>query len=232
MPEPEVPKSTFTRRWKMNRIKPLRGLYQAILRMLLKVFIKKIEIRGLEHVPKTGALIIMMNHVEAFDAALVLTTLGRTDVTPTPKVEALEKWYSRMWLEPFGSVPIHRGAVDRDAIRTMVDLLEHGEALVLMPEGTRSKDAALLPAQDGMMFVASRAHCPVQILPVAALNTNMIKPALRRGQRVTLHMVVGEPFLFQREPGADGRPDLHALTTAAMHRLAALLPPEMRGVYG
>lgn len=222
-----APKSTFTRRWTWNGKSPLRGFYNAALRLIFSA-ISPIRVVGLERVPKAEGFIVMINHVHALDPLVVMPSLGRS-VTPMPKVEAFEHPILRFFVQTYGSIPVHRGDVDTQAIRLATEALKSGGAVLIAPEGTRSKTGGLIAAQEGMAFIATRANA--LILPVAIQGTPDVFPALKRFRRATVTLTLGEPFRMDTRGGRPTREALQAMTADAMRRMAALLPESMRGVY-
>lgn len=81
------------------------------------------------------------------------------------------------WLMKFGGdIPLRRG--DGDSVRTMMDeakrTLAAGVPVMIFPEGTRSKDAKLLPFKDGAFRLAIEAGVP--ILPLAVAGTHNCRP--------------------------------------------------------
>lgn len=99
----------------------------------------------------------------------------------------------------------------------------------MAPEGTRGGDWRLIRAREGVAYVALKASVP--ILPVAISGSERFWKELARLHRTKTKVVVGEPFLLVPEEGKVTREQLSELTTEAMYRLAALLPPQYRGVY-
>ncbi|MCS7324281.1 MAG: lysophospholipid acyltransferase family protein [Anaerolineae bacterium] len=220
------PRSHFSRRWTWNRRAPLRGFYNAWLRFFQRALMDY-HISGLEHVPPHGGAIVAINHINFWDPLVVMPSLGR-DVIPLTKVEAWESPL-RIFVEYYGAIPVHRGAVDTAAIRAATEALNEGYLVLISPEGTRSPTGALQRAQEGMAYLATRTGAP--ILPVAIQGTPDIIPALKRLQRARVQVTIGEPFTLDTGGNKPDRAMLEQLTDYAMRRLAALLPPHMRGVY-
>jgi 1-acyl-sn-glycerol-3-phosphate acyltransferase len=218
--------STFNRRWTWNKRGPLRGFYNRWLRLFERALMRY-RIVGLEHVPKTGGAIVMINHINFWDPLVVMPSLGR-DVIPMTKVEAWES-VLRPFVGPYGAIPVHRGAVDTSAVRSATEALSEGYLVLISPEGTRSPNSALQPAQEGMAFLATRTGAP--ILPVAVQGTPGIVPALRQLRRAHVTVTVGPPFTLEVGGQKATREVLARLTDDAMRHLAALLPCEMRGAY-
>jgi 1-acyl-sn-glycerol-3-phosphate acyltransferase len=69
--------------------------------------------------------------------------------------------------------PVKRGMQDMSAFRNAFSLLENKKALLMFPEGTRSKDGIIGKARAGVGMVACIAQVPV--VPVKIVNTNNMK---------------------------------------------------------
>jgi 1-acyl-sn-glycerol-3-phosphate acyltransferase len=219
-------KSSFTQRWKWNKRGHLRWFWNALLRFAYVAFMH-LEVRGLENVPKAGPVIVMINHVNFFDPVVVLAALGRT-ITPMAKVEAFEDWRIRPLVVTYGAIPVHRGAVDTQAIRSATEVLGSGGMILISPEGTRSPTGGLIQGQEGLAYLAIRTGAAV--LPVGIVGTPKLWPSLKRLRRARVTFTIGAPF-YLRSDGKPTREQLRQLTDEAMVKLAAVLPEEMRGVY-
>jgi 1-acyl-sn-glycerol-3-phosphate acyltransferase len=200
-----------------------------LVRFLMKMVLR-FEIRGIENIPTTGPLVIVINHIAFLDPVLVLGSFPRLAI-PMAKVEVLQ---SRVWgwlLKTYGAIPVRRGEVDMNAVRSALRVLKQGEAVLLAPEGTRSPTYQMQPAKDGAVILALRGQA--QIVPVAITGTHRVKAHWRKFRRPPIHCLVGKPFRLQSSWG-NGRPsrsEISIMTEQVMYRLAAQLPPEFRGVY-
>ena len=219
-------KSSFTQRWKWNKGAHLRWFWNALLRFAY-VALMRLEVRGLENVPKTGPVIVMINHVNFFDPVVVLAALGRS-ITPMAKVEAFEDWRLRPLVVTYGSIPVHRGAVDTHAIRSATEVLGAGGLILISPEGTRSPSGGLIQGQEGLAYLATRTAA--MVLPVGIVGTPQIWPMLKRLRRAQVTFTIGHPFQLHSDDKPT-REQLRSLTDEAMYRLAAVLPENMRGIY-
>ncbi len=215
-------------------------LYKAIYRLTRWAFrvafvpLMHLEVRGLENVPRRGALIIASNHLHNFDPEVVGAVIPR-NVFFMAKKELFTVRVVGGFIRFFGAFPVDRGAADRAALRYAVHLVEDGEALLMFPEGTRSVTGKIEKVLAGAAFVAMRTGAPV--LPVAVTGTESLpfdeKAAAagrRRRGRARVTVTFGKPFHIGT--GANGK----QLTTAAatdemMRHVAALLPPQYRGIY-
>jgi len=99
----------------------------------------------------------------------------------------------------------------------------------MAPEGTRSRAGSLQAGRVGMSWLALRSNAP--IVPVAISGQEHLARNLKRLRRTPVRMVFGKPFRFRPQEGMRPSEQRRRMTTEAMYRLAALLPPEYRGVY-
>jgi 1-acyl-sn-glycerol-3-phosphate acyltransferase len=201
----------------------------AIVRLLIKLLLR-VEITGLQHIPATGSAVIIINHIAFLDPVMVITSLPRI-ITPLAKVEVyslpLWGWMTRV----YGSIPVRRSEVDIDAMKAALRVLRSGGLILMAPEGTRSPTYQMQPAKDGAVILALRGDAP--LIPIGLTGTHQVKANWLRFRRAPIRLSIGEPFRLQPSAGAArlSRAEISALTTQAMLRLAAQLPPEFRGVY-
>jgi 1-acyl-sn-glycerol-3-phosphate acyltransferase len=202
--------------------------FSGLLVRMLFLLLTRRQVRGRENIPGEGPLLIVSNHISLVDIPLLGVSFGRKVIFMAKK-ELFRFRFLNYFMRILGSFPVHRGRLDREALRQSLQVLADGLALVVFPEGTRSNSARLRPAFSGSALVALRSGAPV--LPVGIAGTEKFKSvggALRRPQ-VTVN--IGCPFYL---PPINSRPtkvELAKLTDSIMRRIAELLPPEYRGHY-
>ncbi len=204
-----------------------RRFANVLLRLLFRMLLR-LEVVGRENVPLTGAFIAMINHVSFLDPVMTVALAPR-EIVAMSKIENYSHPIGALVLNLYGSFPIRRGEVDMEAIRASMQVLRLGRGLLMAPEGTRSKTATLQPGLDGMVMIALRADVP--IVPVAISGAERFKHNWKRLRRTPARIVFGPAFCLRPQPGMGHREQMHLMTREAMFRLAALLPPEYRGVY-
>ena len=188
----------------------------------------RLTVEGVENIPRQGPVILMINHLSFLDPFVVVASMPR-QVTAMSKVEnfSIPVWG---WIfKLYGAIPVRRGQVDRRALKAALDVLKSDTMLLIAPEGTRSPTHALQKAHDGMAYIAQRSGAA--IVPVAIIGTGDFWPHIKRLRRTPVHIRVGQPFYLQAQERRLDREMLTAMTTEAMYRLAAILPPRYRGVY-
>jgi len=199
-----------------------------ILRGLMAILLDY-EVVGLENVPRKGPLIVAINHMNFLDPVIATVFIPR-DIVSMAKAELFGSPVVGLVFRLYGAFPVRRGEIDRTALRKAMAALQEEKALLMAPEGTRGGDWRLMKARDGVAYVALQASVP--ILPVAISGSERFWKELARLRRTKTRVVVGEPFVLVPKEGKVTREQLGEMTTQAMYRLAALLPPEYRGIYG
>jgi 1-acyl-sn-glycerol-3-phosphate acyltransferase len=201
-----------------------------LLRIFLRIF-TRLKTKGLENIPQRGPLLVAFNHLAHLDAALVLPFLPQ----PVEGI-ALEDLYhvpvTGQLLRLYGTIPVHRDQFDRDVIRRALQALAEGKILALAPEARMSLTGALERARQGAAYLALRSGAPV--LPVAITGTETVPSDLKRLRRPRLTVTFGEVIITPPRAGKPQarRQQVAEFTDEIMYRIAAMLPPEYRGVYG
>jgi 1-acyl-sn-glycerol-3-phosphate acyltransferase len=205
---------------------PARGLLASLhFGMWLWLDVDK---QGWENIPHTGPVIMMINHI-AFLDPVILTGLLPRPVVSMAKVEAYEDKIIGPLLHAFDSIPVNRGAADLQALRRILDALEAGLAVLIAPEGHRSESGGLGEAHEGIAFVAYRAKVP--IVPVGISGTPEFKHNYWKMKKTHVTYRFGQPFTLDAGGERVTAEILKQMTDEAMYQLAALLPPEQRGLY-
>jgi 1-acyl-sn-glycerol-3-phosphate acyltransferase len=197
-----------------------------VLRILLSVLLR-LEFQGLANTPPDGPLIVAVNHTSFLDPLVSIVFIPRT-VFPLGKIELFEKRFVGWIFPAYGVIPIRRGQIDRQAIRRSLRRLRDGGVLLVAPEGTRSDDGRLQPGRNGTAVLAARTGAA--ILPVAIWGVKDFQTNIRRLRRTDAKVAVGPAFRI-RTNGRIPRGELDDVTREIMYRIAALLPPEYRGMY-
>lgn len=97
-------------------------------------------------------------------------------------------------LSRVGAFPVKRDAADRMAVKRAVRMLKEGEAVGILPEGTRRGKSGREPElHAGAAFIARMAHVP--ILPMCVRNAEKIKQKGKMIRFPQLSVEFGEPLL-------------------------------------
>jgi 1-acyl-sn-glycerol-3-phosphate acyltransferase len=154
----------------------------------------RVRVEGLTHLPLTGPVIIASTHASHADS--VALGLGSPRKLWFLGDRRLLKWpLLGRWLPTFGLVPIRRGGADMEALGTIAGILADGHAVVLYPEGSRSRDGAVHRPRSGVARLAARSGAvvvPAGIVGTAGLWPVDGRPRLR-GRTVTVRFGPARP---------------------------------------
>lgn len=128
---------------------------------------------GLENLPGSSPVIVVANHISNWDPLMLGFALPRP-LCYMAKAELFSIPVLKKLLPLVYAFPVKRGAVDRQAIRTALNLIKQGNILGIFPEGRRVMDGAPIEVRPGAALIALKAGCP--ILPAACIGTNGILP--------------------------------------------------------
>lgn len=189
----------------------------------------RIDAAEIVRVPWQGPLIIYTNHVNILEIPIIYTRLQPRRVHGMLLAERWDNPLLRWMLDTTEAIPLHRGEADIAALRMGLKVLEKGEIIVISPEGTRSHDGKLQPAHPGVVLLA--LHSQATLLPVAYFGAEKYKENFSRLKRTDFHLRVGQPFHLDTHGEKVTRALRERMMDEMMFQLAAILPPEYRGVY-
>jgi len=107
-----------------------------------------------------GPFLLCANHRSWFDPPLAAILLWGP-IGFLAKAELFANPVLGWFLRSLNAQPIRRGAIDRGAIRGVMDKLERGLPVIVFPEGTRSRTGQMLPPRPGVGMLARQVGVPV-----------------------------------------------------------------------
>jgi 1-acyl-sn-glycerol-3-phosphate acyltransferase len=175
-------------------------------------------------------VLLIGNHVNFADPVLGYT-INHRYVKGLTAVETYQRFFFNFLAWSVDAIPVERGTPDHGAIRACVDALNAGWALYVAPEGTRSGDGQLQKGHSGVVLILLHAGTHIPVYPIAYIGVEHFWPNAKRLRRTHTRVVVGEPFHVSVPEGRVRRPVREQITAEMMGQIAALLPPENRGMY-
>jgi 1-acyl-sn-glycerol-3-phosphate acyltransferase len=175
-------------------------LYNVICSTAILLFrvLYRWDVRGRDNLPVDGPVIICSNHISWWDPLLVGSVVWPRKVHYMAKAELFKLPVFSFVLPRIHVFPVRRGAADRKAIRTALDVVKNGQLLGLFPEGTRSRTGDLLPPQPGVGLITQKSSAPV--LPIAIVGPYRLFRPLR--------VIVGKPLDFSGYQGKKARAEV------------------------
>jgi 1-acyl-sn-glycerol-3-phosphate acyltransferase len=208
----------------------VRDFIRWILRKLIDL-IARVEIHGLENVPKEGAYIVATNHLGMLDATMFFYGIDRWDVF----IPVAEKWEENAFLRWVGKylnfVFIDRFNSDLKAMRQIIRLMESGHILIIAPEGTRSRAGSMIEGKPGVSYLAAKLKRPILPVGLAGTEDKAVLDNLRHFRHSSIILRVGKVFSLPSLPSKERDQALKRDTDEIMCRIAALVPEKYRGVY-
>lgn len=145
-------------------------IVRAICWLIFKIF-WKIEVVGIENVPKEGGLLLASNHVSYLDPIVLGITMNRK-ICFIAKKEAFNNIFGSIILKHLNAFSVDRGKVDIRSFKKALNILQEKKVLGLFPEGTRSLNGELQELKSGIIKIAMKTGVP--ILPVGIIGTYKI----------------------------------------------------------
>jgi 1-acyl-sn-glycerol-3-phosphate acyltransferase len=160
-----APRTTTTERPERMSFMYLCGwmMFRAMFKLLFRW-----RVYHPENVPLTGPVILASNHASFLDPPLVgsglprcINYLARETLFRFPIVGSI--------LRSWNAVPVDRDGTSPSGLRNILNRLQKGGAIILFPEGTRTRDGNLQPARSGIGLTVVKSNAP--IIPVRVFGT-------------------------------------------------------------
>lgn len=132
---------------------------RAIMNVLMRLK-NRYVVRGLDNIPMEGAVLFAFNHKSNNDPIVAGITCPRK-LNFLAKSELFEGKISSRLLPALGAVPLQRGKGDFGAVKTTLNILKRGDAMLIFPEGSRVKDGKRKKAKSGIIIIAQKARVPI-----------------------------------------------------------------------
>lgn len=175
--------------------------------------VTRLRVYGAERVPESGGLVVAANHFSWIDPPALGAASPRT-LYYMAKVEAHRVPGLGQLMRSFGAFPVRRGESDREAVRTMRQIVREGNALGMFAEGTRQRSGVPGPVQAGAAMVAINEGVP--LVPAAIHGSQF----WRLGNFKPVSVAWGEPMTFDGLPrGGKGYKEASLEIERKLHEL-------------
>lgn len=169
-----------------------------------------------------GPVILAANHQSFADPPLVGSVSDRA-VYFLARRSLLKGWFMGWILPKVNVIPVDsETGRDRTALKALIRILRAGQGTVVFPEGQRTPDGKLQPAQPGLGLVIAKTLAPVVPMRIfGAYDAWPIHEKWPRPGRITI--VVGEPIFFtEGDVAAGGKEVYQQLSQRVMDAIAGL----------
>ena len=174
-----------------------------------------------ERMIQTGPVILAMNHQSYLDPPLAGVVCDRA-IYFLARRTLMDLPLFRWLLPKLNVIPVNQEGIDRSALKALIRVLKSGNAALVFPEGARTLDGSLQPAQPGVGLVIAKTLAPV--VPMRIFGAHEALPRGGGGLHfVPITVVVGEPIFFTKADVQSSGKDLYGrLSQRVMDAIAAL----------
>jgi len=210
----------------------LRSLAALTVRRWLRLY-HRLEISGIEHLPKEGSFVMVANHSSHLDTLCLLSTLPLTKLHRAFPAAAQDFFFVSVPRLALAAVVVNALPFGRRAhIRQSLDLCRHllsnpGNILILFPEGTRTPDGQLQSPKPGVGFIVCRSQVPV--IPARIFGSFEAYGKGRKLPRLgtPVSVVFGKPLLPADYDAPDAGKDRYQVASnRIMAAIAKLAQPQ------
>ena len=228
-PITEIWKPELVRLPKLTNSRRLFRIFgHGLVKLMAKICLN-VSVAGLENFPKTGPLLIVINHIGDADVVAVVSklpvapdALGKIELYDVPMIGQMMHWYGMIWL--------HRGRPDIKALRSAINGLSENRIIIIAPEGRYSVTGALEEGSGGAAYLAYKSGSPVLPIVVTGTENENVYGHLKRFKRAKVNVRVGK-MLKLSNPLETRQEAISQGTNQIMEALANLLPEKYRGEY-
>ena len=170
----------------------------------------RLSVRGREHLPAEGPMVIVANHCSHLDALTLAAALPirlRADAHPVAADDTFFNTKATTLLAAMllNALPMRRKGTPRHAMQDLRRRITKGNCvLILFPEGTRSRDGQMADFKTGLGMLVAETKTP--IVPAYLDGAHAaLPPGNRLPRPAKLRLSFGPPLIFEKtDNGRDG----------------------------
>lgn len=140
--------------------------------MIRLKLVYRLEVHGLENVPKDNKYIVCPNHLSTLDPPLMVAVMPRS-VSFMAKKELFDIPFLRWWIDWLGAFAVNRESLGPSTVKTVQEIKDSNWVLGMFPQGTRGVPGEIKGVTKGFAGLAKLTKC--DILPVGIIGTNEVK---------------------------------------------------------
>lgn len=174
-----------------------RGIFQNLVckfgYMIRFKLVYRLEVHGLENVPKDNEYIVCPNHLSTLDPPLMVSIMPR-HVAFMAKKELFDIPFLRWWIDWLGAFAVNRESLGPSTIKTVMEIKKSKWVFGIFPQGTRGVTGEIKGVTKGFAGLAKITKCA--ILPVGIIGTDEVKRLPFTGKII---VNIGKPIPYSND---------------------------------
>jgi 1-acyl-sn-glycerol-3-phosphate acyltransferase len=180
----------------------------------------RFQVQGRHYIPRRGGVLLAANHVSAYDPPVVGSVIPRPAYFLAKK-ELFDNPIKNLIMSLARCIPVDRADIGRGTLKRINDLLQRGQAVLMFPEGTRSRSGEINSAKDGVGMIA--AHNKVDVVPVHVAGLYKVRGSIFRRPRIFISFGEAVPVASLLAETQQPRREIYrAITAAVFERIREL----------
>lgn len=149
---------------------------------------------GVQRIPETGPLLIVSNHQSFYDPIIVGLAGHKRQFRALARATLFHNRFFAALIRLLNAIPVEQGAGDTRAMRTSMQVVKDGHALLIFPEGARTLSGRTEKFETGTWLLIKRTGA--RVLPVAIEGAYDVWPRTRKVPRPfgRIGFMIGEPI--------------------------------------
>lgn len=190
-----------------------RRIIVAILRLAMRVYFRRVEVVGIEHVPLDSPVIFVLNHPNALVDPAVLLSLAPRRVSFLAKSPLFRMPVLGFFVRAMDCIPVYRKqdegedvSKNREMFAAARSLLSRGGTIGICPEGVSHDEPRLRPIKTGAARIALGAVSTGEVAELKIVPAGLYYTSKTTFRSAAL-LYFGNPILVEPVPlEADGNP--------------------------
>lgn len=164
-------------------------------------FLFSLRKQGWKNIPRKGPVLLVANHQSFLDPIAVGLTACR-ELSYLARKSLFKKPFLDIYLKSVGCCPVDLEGVAKEGIRSTLDLLSNGRAVLVFPEGTRSEDGLMQNLKPGIQLLIRKSNAIVVPVGIAGAHVALSRdnfwptlcPIFMDGNRGSIGISIGAPI--------------------------------------
>jgi 1-acyl-sn-glycerol-3-phosphate acyltransferase len=121
---------------------------------------------GSRNIPLTGPALLLSNHQSFFDPSIVGSATRRHLCFLARKTLFRNRLFGAL-IDRLNAVPVDQEGVAKEGLKTILDQLKAGQAVLVFPEGERTHSGEVQPLKPGVLLLIKRLEVPIVPIGIA-----------------------------------------------------------------